>query len=61
VTSPTADPDHTDRSATARGVELVPDARLSIRKQTTTTSARPDSTFDYTISIQNSGPAARWS
>jgi uncharacterized repeat protein (TIGR01451 family) len=58
VTSPTADPDTTDRSAAAPAVELVPGADLAISKDTTTTAARPGAIFDYRISIQNTGPSA---
>lgn len=56
VTSPTGDPDQADRSATAPGVELVAGADLSIHKHTTATSVRPNSVFNYTIAVQNSGP-----
>jgi uncharacterized repeat protein (TIGR01451 family) len=57
VTSPTADPDNADRSATAPGVELVAGADLSVDKRTTTIAARPGTVFNYTLSIQNTGPS----
>jgi uncharacterized repeat protein (TIGR01451 family) len=57
VTSPTSDPDDADRSATAEGVELVPGADLSVIKHTTTIAARPGSVFNYTLSVQNTGPS----
>ncbi|HEY0157180.1 MAG TPA: Calx-beta domain-containing protein [Thermoanaerobaculia bacterium] len=57
VTSPTADPDGADRSATATRVDLVAGADLAVDKHTTTTSARPGTVFDYTLSIQNTGPS----
>jgi uncharacterized repeat protein (TIGR01451 family) len=58
VTSPVSDPDLSDRFAASLAVELVPQADLSIRKHTAATSARPNSTFDYTLSIHNTGPGA---
>lgn len=57
VTSPTADPDDADLSATAPAVELVAGADLAVDKATTTTAARPGSIFNYTLSIQNTGPS----
>lgn len=57
VASPTSDPDVADRSATAPAVELVAGADLSIDKTTTASGARPGSIFNYTISIQNTGPS----
>lgn len=56
VTSPTGDPDNADRLATSPAVELVAGADLSIHKHTTATSVRPNSVFNYTIAVQNSGP-----
>jgi uncharacterized repeat protein (TIGR01451 family) len=58
ITSPVTDPDSADRTASAPAVEIVPGADLSIHKTTNATSARANSTFSYTISIQNSGPNA---
>ncbi|MEA2464917.1 MAG: trimeric autotransporter adhesin, partial [Acidobacteriota bacterium] len=58
VTTASADPDGEDHTATAPDVQVVPGADLSISKQTTTTDARPNSVFTYTLAIQNKGPNA---
>jgi uncharacterized repeat protein (TIGR01451 family) len=58
VTVDSADPDSDDHFATAPGVELVAGADLSLDKRTTTTGARPNALFNYTLSIYNAGPSA---
>ena len=58
VTTASADPDGEDRTAQAPDVQVLPGADLSISKQTTTTDARPNSVFSYTLAVQNRGPNA---
>jgi uncharacterized repeat protein (TIGR01451 family) len=55
IVAETQDPDTDDHSSSAT-VQIAPGADLSIRKSTATTTAPAGSTFEYLLSVQNSGP-----